>query len=341
MPLPLSVLDLVPVTTGESAAAALRRTTELARLAEQLGYVRYWFAEHHDMPSVASAAPDVLIGHISSATRHLRVGSGGVMLPNHAPLRVAEAFRTLNALHPGRIDLGLGRAPGSDRKASIALRALDGEHFAELLTELRVWSGEQALPDDHPLRTLRATPDDAPLPPIWLLGSSGASAEYAGHEGTGYSFASHFSAAPPAPAFNAYRRAFRPSASFPAPHTILGVSVVCAPTSDEAQWHARAMELAWVRIRRGQFAPLPTPHEAQHHEYSPAESAVAAQFRALTLIGTPDDVYAQIADRAQQCAADEVMVVSNMADHAARLRCYALLAQAAGMTPSSLDQALS
>jgi luciferase family oxidoreductase group 1 len=333
MSLPLSVLDLVPVTAGHSAAAALRRTTELAQLAEQLGYVRYWFAEHHDMPSVASAAPEVLIAHVAAATRRLRVGSGGIMLPNHAPLRVAEAFRTLHALHPGRIDLGLGRAPGSDRKASLALRALDGEHFAELLTELRVWSGEQALPEDHPLRSLRATPDDAPLPPIWLLGSSGASAEYAGREGMGYSFASHFSAAPPAPAFDAYRRAFRASPNFPAPHTILGVSVVCAATADEAEWHARAMQLAWVRIRRGQFLPLPTPQEAQHHEYAPAERPIAAQFRALTLVGTPEDVQAQIGQRARSCGADEVMVVSNMADHAARLRSYTLLAQAFGIAP--------
>ena len=334
MSLPLSVLDLVPVTAGHSAAHALRRTTELARLAEQLGFVRYWFAEHHDMPSVASAAPEVLIAHVAAATRHLRVGSGGIMLPNHAPLRVAEAFRTLHALHPGRIDLGLGRAPGSDRKASLALRALDGEHFAELLTELRVWSGEQALPDDHPLRTLRATPDDAPLPPIWLLGSSGASAEYAGREGMGYSFASHFSAAPPAPAFDAYRQAFRPSLNFPSPHTILGVSVVCAPTAEEAEWHARAMQLAWVRIRRGQFLPLPSPQDAQHHEYSPAELQIARQFRALTLIGTPEDVQREIAERAAACGADEVMVVSNMADHAARLRSYTLLAQRFGLQPT-------
>ena len=176
MTLPLSVLDLVPVGAGSGAAAALRRTLDLAGLADRLGYVRYWFAEHHGMPSVACSSPEVLIAHVAASTVRLRVGSGGVMLPNHPPLRVAEAFRTLAALHPDRIDLGLGRAPGSDATASRALRAYDGEHFPALLSELLTWSGESDWPDevapDHPLRSLRAMPDDAPLPPIWLLGSA-------------------------------------------------------------------------------------------------------------------------------------------------------------------------
>ena len=177
---PLSVLDLVPVPSGGSSAESARRTVELAQLAERLGYVRYWFAEHHGMPSVASSAPEVLIAHVAAHTRMLRVGSGGVMLPNHPPLRVAEAFRTLEALYPGRIDLGLGRAPGSDANASRALRAVGGEHFPDLLAELLVWAGRTELPPDHPMRSLRAMPDDAPLLRIWLLGSSGASARMAG-----------------------------------------------------------------------------------------------------------------------------------------------------------------
>jgi luciferase family oxidoreductase group 1 len=329
--IPLSVLDLVPVPSGTTAAQALRHAVELARCAEALGYARLWYAEHHDLPSVASSTPAVLIAHAAAATRTLRVGSGGVMLHNHAPLAVAEAFRTLNALHPGRIDLGLGRAPGSDRKASIALRAVDGEHFADLVEELRVWSGEIALPEDHPLRNLRAMPDDAPLPPIWVLGSSGASAEYAGRHGFGYSFASHFSPTPAAPAFEAYRSAFRPSAAFAQPHAILGVSAICAPTADEAEYHAGSMQLAWVRLRSGRPMALPHPDEARGREYSPAEQQIARAFRALTLVGTPAQVMVEIRTRAAECGADEVMVVCNAYDPGARLRSYTLLAEAAGL----------
>jgi luciferase family oxidoreductase group 1 len=328
MSLPLSVLDLVPVAAGSSAAEAARRTVDLARLAEHLGFVRYWFAEHHGMPSVASAAPEILIGHVASATSRIRVGSGGVMLPNHPPLRIAEAFQTLAALHPDRIDLGLGRAPGSDVQATRALRAADGEHFPALLSELLTWSGQNPLPDSHPMAALRAMPADAPLPPVWILGSSGASARLAGQAGFGYSFASHFSATPAAPAFEAYRRAFVPSAQFPEPHAILGASVICAPTADEADYLATSMDLAWVRIRRGEFAPLPSPEEALAYPYSEAERRAVRDFRALAIVGTPEFVREQIEAKAAACHASEVMVVSNMPDHAKRLRGYELLAGA-------------
>lgn len=328
MSLPLSVLDLAPVPSGGNSAEAVRRTVELAQLAERLGCVRYWFAEHHGMPSVASAAPEVLIAHVAAHTQRMRVGSGGVMLPNHAPLRIAEAFRTLEALHPGRIDLGLGRAPGSDSNASRALRAIGGEHFPDLLAELFVWSGRTALPGDHPMRALRAMPDDAPLPPIWLLGSSGASARLAGSSGMGYSFASHFSAAPAAPAFDAYRRAFVPSPEFAAPHAILGVSVICAPTAEEAETLASGMELAWVRIRSGVFAPLPSPEEAARYVYSDAERRLVRDFRQLVIVGTPSAVRAQLLAKAGECAASELMIVCNLHSHTARLRSYELVVQA-------------
>ncbi|CAN7586189.1 LLM class flavin-dependent oxidoreductase [Rhizobacter sp. LjRoot28] len=328
MKIPLSVLDLVPVGTGGSAAESVRRAVDLARLADDLGYERLWFAEHHGMPAVASAAPEVLIAHVAAHTRRLRIGSGGVMLPNHAPLRVAEAFRTLSALHPGRIDLGLGRAPGSDAQATRALRAFDGEQFPALLGELLTWSGERPLPDGHPMARLKAMPDDAPLPPIWLLGSSGASAEMAAEAGMGYSFASHFSPTPAAPAFEAYRRAFVPSRQFPEPHTILGVSVVCAPTAEEADYLASSMDLAWLRIRSGRFSPLPFPDEARAYPYTPDERRVVASYRALALIGTPDEVAEQLLARARDCGASEVMVVSNLPDQTARLRGYRLLAEA-------------
>ncbi len=328
MTLPLSVLDLAPVPSGGSSAESVRRTLDLARLAERLGYVRYWFAEHHGMPSVASAAPEVLIAHVAAHTRALRVGSGGVMLPNHAPLRVAEAFRTLAALYPGRIDLGLGRAPGSDAHASRALRAVDGEHFAELLAELLIWSGHDELPPGHPMRALQAMPDDAPLPPIWLLGSSGASARMAGQAGMGYSFASHFSAAPAAPAFEAYRAAFVPSAEFAAPHAILGVSVICADSEHEAETLASGMALAWVRIRSGVFAPLPSPEEAARHVYSEAEQRLVRDFRRLVIVGVPGSVREQLLAKANECAASELMIVCSVHSHAARLRSYELVARA-------------
>ena len=328
MTLPLSVLDLVPVSSGGSSAESVRRTVDLADLAERLGFVRYWFAEHHGMPSVASSAPEVLIAHIAAHTKTLRVGSGGVMLPNHASLRVAEAVRTLAALYPGRIELGLGRAPGSDANASRVLRAVDGEHFPDLLSELLVWSGRRDLPPDHPMRALRAMPDDAPLPPIWLLGSSGASARMAGSAGMGYSFASHFSAAPAAPAFEAYRRAFVPSSEFPEPHAILGVSVICAPTDEEAEYLATGMALAWVRLRSGAFAPLPSPEEASRHVYTEGERRLVADFRRLVIVGAPDPVRHQLLAKANECEASELMVVCNVHSHAARLRSYELVAQA-------------
>ena len=328
MKIPLSVLDLVPVGAGGSTAASVRRAVDLAQLAERLGYVRLWFAEHHGMPAVASAAPEVLIAHVAARTSTLRLGSGGVMLPNHAPLRVAEAFRTLSALNPGRIDLGLGRAPGSDVQATRALRAFDGEQFPALLNELLTWSGERSLPEGHPMAALRAMPDDAPLPPIWMLGSSGASATMAGELGMGYSFASHFSPTPAAPAFETYRDAFVPSPQFTEPHAILGMAMVCAPTADEAEYLASSMDLAWLRIRQGQFLPLPTPEEALAYPYTESERRVVATYRQLAVIGEPAFVAEEVTRRARHCDASEVMLVSNVPDPAARLLGYELLAGA-------------
>src|SRR5690606_9968125 len=262
MPLALSVLDLAPVGTGSTASQALRHTTELATLAERLGYVRYWFAEHHNMPSIASSSPEVLIAHVAAATRRIRVGAGGIMLPNHAPLRIAEAFHTLEALHPGRIDLGIGRAPGTDPVTSAALRPFDAEQFPAQLNELIALS-TRAFPDNHPFRSVRVVPDDVVLPPIWSLGSSGASARLAGALGLGYGFASHFSLTSPVPAIKAYRESFRPSRWFQESHVILGVSVICAPTDEEAEYLAKSHDLTRVRLHRGELGPLPTPEEAE------------------------------------------------------------------------------
>ena len=237
-------------------------------------------------------------------------------------------FRTLAALYPGRIDLGLGRAPGADPRTSQVLRAVDGEHFPALVSELLIWGGEKRLPADHPLYSLQAMPVDAPLPPIWLLGSSGASARMAGEAGMGYSFASHFSAAPAKPAFDAYRAAFKPSKAFAAPHAILGVSVICAPTPDEAEWLASGMELAWVRLRSGILATLPSPEEAAGYAYTEAERRLVRGFRELVVVGTPETVRRELQERADACDASELMIVCNLHSHAARLRSHELIAQA-------------
>ncbi len=329
MPIPLSVLDLAPVPSGTGPAAVLRRVVELAQLAERCGYVRYWFAEHHALPSVASSAPEILIAHVAASTRTIRVGSGGIMLPNHAPLRIAEAFHTLAALHPDRIDLGIGRAPGSDAHASRALRAFDGEQFPALLAELFAFS-QRSFPATHAFSTVRAMPDDVSLPPVWLLGSSGASARYAGGLGLGYSFASHFSPMPAAPVFAAYRDSFKPSAQFPQPYTILGVSVVCAETDEHAQYLAATLELGRLRLlqRLPAYQPLPSPEEALAYPYTDAERQLLEPYRALNVVGSPATVRQRLEAMAADCGASEIMAVSNIHDPDARLRSYELLAQA-------------
>ena len=332
MNIALSVLDLAPVPTGSSAAEAARRTVDLARLADRLGYARLWYAEHHSMASVASSYPEILIAHAAAATRRIRLGSGGIMLPNHAPLRVAEAFHTLEALYPGRIDLGLGRAPGSEPAASQALRAFGGEQFSAHLNEMLALSRGE-LPPGHPFSRVRVMPDGVAMPPIWLLGSSGASARMAGAAGMGYSFASHFSPTPAAPAFATYRASFKPSAQFQKPHAILGVAVVCADSEARAHELASTMELARLRINRGEFLPLPSPEEALAYPYTAYEREALREFRAMSITGTPQQVRAQIEDKARETGADEVMVVSNIHGHAERLRSYELLAEAFGMRP--------
>jgi luciferase family oxidoreductase group 1 len=333
--IPLSVLDLAPVRAGLTATDALREALELARHTERLGYLRYWFAEHHGMASIASSAPEILIEHIASATTRLRVGSGGIMLPNHTPLRVAEVFHTLAALHPGRIDLGLGRAPGTDPATSRALRPFDGEQFPDLLRELLALS-RRTLPADHPFGSVRVVPSDVSLPPIWVLGSSGAMAGFAGSLGVGYSFARHFSPSPPQPAIRAYHASFVPSEQFPSPHVILGVSMICAPTEKEAEYHAASTDLAWVRLHRREFAPLPSPEEALAYQYSPQERVIVEANRQRHFIGTPFKVASTIRHLVADTGADEIMVTSMMYDRDARFRAYELLANEWGL-PSDQD----
>src|SRR2546426_1166290 len=321
----LSVLDLVPVGSGSTPAGALRNSVELARLADRLGYARYWFAEHHGMPGIASSAPEILIEHIASATVRIRVGSGGIMLPNHAPLRVAEAFHTLETLHPGRIDLGIGRAPGTDPLTSRALRPFDAEQFPEQLTEMLALS-RGAFPAEHPFRAVRVVPGGVPLPPIWVLGSSGASARLAGSLGLGYAFARHFSPVPPEPAVAAYRESFRPSAQFPRPHVILGVSVIAADTDARADYLARSTDLVWVRFQHGEFGQLPSAGEASEYAYTSQERAIAIGNRERHFIGSPSTVAGRIREIVRTTGADEVIVTSMIHDHEERLHSYELLA---------------
>lgn len=324
---PLSVLDLAHIGAGFSSSQTLKDSVDLAQRAERLGYVRHWFAEHHSMPSIASSAPEILIGHIAANTERIRVGSGGIMLPNHAPLRIAEAFHTLEALHPDRIDLGIGRAPGSDRAAMAAMRPFDAERFPEQLQELLMLSRGDA-PEDHPFHTVRAVPSDVPLPPVWLLGSSGASARFAGKLGLGYSFARHFSPAPAAPPLRAYREAFEPSEQFPEPNAILAVSVVCAPSDEEAEFLAGSLDLSWLRFRRQQFGPVPTPEEAAEYPYDDSERAFVRENRQRHLVGSPATVVPQLEALVEETGANELMITTMVHAHATRARSYDLLMQA-------------
>ena len=268
----VSILDLSPVTTGSSGATALKNSIDLAKLADRLGFTRYWVAEHHNLPSVASTAPDIMIGQIAAATGRIRVGSGGVMLPNHAPLTVAERFHTLEALFPGRIDLGIGRAPGTDPITSVALRRRqdirDDDDFLERFQELMLIES-RGFPEGHPFRNIRAMPADVELPPIYLLGSSGYSAELAGAIGAGFAFAHHFATYDPVDAMTSYRNRFRPSAALAHPHAILGVAAVAADSEAEADRLATTIDLNFLRRSKGEYLPLASPEEAAAYPYSP------------------------------------------------------------------------
>ncbi len=250
---PLSVLDLSPVVTGASGAVSLRNSLDLAQLADRLGYTRYWVAEHHNLPSVASSAPEIMIGQIAAVTKHMRIGSGGVMLPNHAPLMVAERFKVLEALFPGRIDLGIGRAPGTDPVTSFALRRRqdNADDFLERFQELILFE-RRGFPQGHPFSTVYAMPKDIALPPIWLLGSSGYSAQLAAMVGMGFAFAHHFSDHDAVAPMLAYREQFQPSPTLERPHAILGCAVVCADrdAGGRAARHHRRPQLGAPGARR-------------------------------------------------------------------------------------------
>jgi len=335
--IPLSVLDLSPVPSGSTSAQALRNTIELARVTERLGYVRYWLAEHHNSPGLASSAPEVMIGQVASATARIRVGAGGIMLPNHAPLRVAETFRVLEALHPGRIDLGIGRAPGTDGVTAMALRrsaAPGADDFPSQLGELLAYAGE-GFPAGHPYESVRAVPADVPVPPIWILGSSEYGAQAAAALGVGFAFARHLNPRGAERIMQAYREAFRPSADLDRPTSILAVSAIAAETRERADALASSMGLGLIRLRSGRPSPLPSPEEAAAHDYSPGELDQLRRYRRAQVLGDAEGVRDEILELAEHTAADEVMVMTTVHDHAARLRSYELLAGALAATETA------
>ncbi|HEX3708522.1 MAG TPA: LLM class flavin-dependent oxidoreductase [Pseudolabrys sp.] len=329
--IPLSVLDLSPVSAGSPSAQALRNSLDLAKTADRLGYRRYWVAEHHNLPAIASCAPEIMIGQIAAVTQNMRVGSGGVMLPNHAPLMVAERFKVLEALYPGRIDLGLGRAPGTDPATSYALRRRQGitdeDDFLDRFNELMLLE-TRAFPAGHPFHNVRAMPADVPLPPIYLLGSSDYSAQLAGQIGVAFAFAHHFATFDAAEAMKLYRDNFRPSSAHAKPYAILGTHVVCADTDEEADRLAKTVDLNIVRRAKGEYQPLASPEDAAAYDYSPVDKQRIAQNRTKLSVGSLASVKARLEPLIAATQADEVMVTTMIFDHEARKHSYELLAQA-------------
>lgn len=322
--IPLSVLELAPVSSAGDTTEALRYTTQLAQRTEELGYRRFWVAEHHNMPAIASSAPAVLLAHLAASTTTIRVGSGGVMLPNHAPLVVAEQFGTLESLHPGRIDLGIGRAPGTDQRTALALRrtveGLSAEDFPNELADLI------AMLAGDPNR-LRSVPTAEGMPQIWLLGSSGFSAQLAGLLGLPFCFAHHFSAENTEPALDLYRATFRPSQWLDGPHAMIAVNVVCADTDEQAEYLAKPGLLSFLRLRTGHPTALPTPEEAAAYQFSPPEQAFVEQRKVGQGLGSPKTVQAQLDDLLGRTHPDELMITNQVYDVADRIRSYELISQ--------------
>lgn len=325
----LSVLDLSPVSSGSSSTQALHNTLDLARLADTLGYERYWLAEHHNTALLASSSPEVMIGHVASVTERIRVGSGGIMLPNHTPLKVAETFRLLSALHPGRIDLGLGRAPGTDPLTALALRrsreAMGADDFPQQLDDLlSFFSG--VFPDNHPYRRIKAIPEDAETPEIWLLGSSDFSAIMAAQLGLGFAFAHHINPAPAVRALRLYQERFEPSLYLQEPRALLAASVICADSDEAAEELASSADLTWLRFHQNQRLPLPSVAEAKAYDYTPFERDFIESNRERLFVGSPQTVREQLGGLAEAAGVEEIMVTTLIHDHQERRHSYELLA---------------
>jgi luciferase family oxidoreductase group 1 len=321
--IPFSILDLAPITEGSTAADSFRNSLDLAQHGERWGYNRFWLAEHHGMPGIASAATSVLMSHVANGTSTIRIGAGGIMLPNHSPLVIAEQFGTLESLFPGRIDLGLGRAPGSDHTTARALRrnlASDADEFPQDVVELMDYFA------DSPRRQVRAVPGAGLKVPVWILGSSLFGAQLAAALGLPYAFASHFAPQMMMQAIEIYRATFRPSAQLDKPHVMLGFNVFAADTDAEAHLRATSMQQAFVNLRTGRPTKLKPPVEGYLDLLSPPERGMLDSVLSCSAIGSPETVAQQLKDFIARTGADELMITSQIFDHAARLKSYEITA---------------
>ncbi len=333
----LSVLDQSPIRAGCTPADALAETLALAEFCDRIGYHRYWLAEHHSTGGLAGSAPEIMIGEVARRTRNLRVGSGGVMLSHYSSLKVAETFRVLEALYPGRIDCGIGRAPGSDGLTAQALAhgpgALGIEHFPAQIRDLQAWlAGE--MPDDHPFRRVDAMPSGATIPEVWLLGSSDQSAAYAAYFGCAFSFAHFINARGGHMVMEAYRQHFRPSEQFSEPVGSIGIFVICADTEKEALDLRWSRDLWLLRLHTGRTAPVPTVEEAKNYPYTEREKAIVMHNRERTIAGSLEQVHREVAALAGTYGINEVVVVTICDRFEARLRSYELLAQVFAEAPA-------
>ena len=334
---PLSVLDLSPITEGSDAGQALRNSLDLARHVEALGYRRYWMAEHHNLPGIASAATAVVLAHVAAGTRHIRIGAGGIMLPNHAPLLIAEQFGTLAALHPGRVELGLGRAPGSDQATARAVRRamLGGaDNFPQDVVELMGYF-EPA----EPGQAVQAVPGAGLRVPIWILGSSTFGAQLAAYLGLPFAFASHFAPAMMMEAIAIYRERFRPSAQLAAPNLMLGVTVVAAESDEEARFLFSSLQQASLNNRTGRPSRVPAPVADFEAQLDPYPRAILADALGAAIVGGPNTVRRELEEFIRRTGADELMVTANIFDHGKRKRSFEIVADVHGaMTPELRSQ---
>ncbi len=333
MSLRVSILDQSPIVSGHTSADALRETVALAQRADALGYHRYWLAEHHNMRGLADPCPEILLGHVASATKAIRVGTGGVMLPYYSPLKVAEVFRMHEALHPNRIDLGIGRAPGGDRQTANAMNAHafdDMEGFPRQVFEVVGWI-DRTLPDDHPYAMVNAMPAGVTSPEVWLLGSSDYSGALAAYLGLRFAFAHFINAHGGDAVSRAYRKDFRPSVRESSAHSMVCVFALCAETQSEAQRLAASIDHRRLLMAIGREAPIATVAEAQAYPYTEQDKAIIQRERARAVVGTPAQVKSRLTEIAEAYEADELMVITITGDYASRKRSYELLAAEFGL----------
>jgi luciferase family oxidoreductase group 1 len=332
--IPFSVLDLSPVIEAGTPADSLKNTLSLAQHAERLGYHRYWLAEHHNMPGIASAATSVVIGYVAGGTKKIRVGSGGIMLSNHAPLVIAEQFGTLESLYPGRIDLGLGRAPGTDRPATLALRRSlesDGEEFPEQLEELRFFFRKTV-----ENQKVQAVPGAGLNIPIWLLSSSGFSAHLAGVLGLPFGFAAHFSPEYTQPSLELYRKVFQPSDDLQKPYAMIALNIIAAETDDEAEYLATSQYQSFLNLVRQKPGKIPLPVKNMDAIWNENEKALVASRTGGSIIGSKETVTKKLEEFLERTKADEIMVNAMIYDHAKRLRSYEIIAEIFGESAAKL-----